>query len=50
MGKGDILFEYPDSTTPIRLQVPYISQGEMERVVEFLKNQQKAEYNDSITS
>ena len=48
MGKGDMLFEYPDATTPIRLQVPYISQGEMERVIEFLKCQRKATYNESI--
>jgi len=50
MEKGDMLFVPPDTTTPIRLQVPYISDKEIEDMVEFLKSQQKPEYNNSTTS
>jgi len=39
LGKGDMLFLPLDSVKPIRLQVPGVSVGEIERVAEFVKKQ-----------
>ncbi|MCS7184414.1 MAG: DNA translocase FtsK [bacterium] len=43
-GKGDMLFISMGSSTPIRLQAPYISQREISRVVEYLKKQGMPNY------
>ncbi len=48
LGKGDMLF-YPSSySKPIRIQGAFISDGEVERVVDYLKSQNITEYDDSI--
>jgi S-DNA-T family DNA segregation ATPase FtsK/SpoIIIE len=35
VGRGDMLFQAPDAMAPVRLQGCFVSDGEMERVVEF---------------
>lgn len=40
LGKGDMLFLSPDNPVkPLRVQVPYVSEKETERVVQFVKKQ-----------
>lgn len=42
LGRGDMLFLSPDNPVkPLRVQVPYISYEETERVVDFVKKQSK---------
>ncbi|MDF2945406.1 MAG: ftsK/SpoIIIE family protein [Bacillales bacterium] len=44
LGKGDMLFLANGSSKPVRLQGTFVSDDEIEKVVEFVKNQQKVEY------
>lgn len=44
LGKGDMLFNPPGVSKPIRVQGAYISEAEVERVVAFIKEQAEAEY------
>ncbi len=48
VGKGDMLFMTPDSPKPSRLQAPFITEGEVELVVEAAKRQGKPEYKREI--
>ncbi len=45
IGNGDMLFSGPTTSTPVRLQNPFVNEGEIERVVNFIKRQ--AESNGS---
>ena len=48
LGKGDMLF-YPSSfSKPIRVQGAFISDGEVEKIVDYLKAQNMTEYDDKI--
>ncbi|MGI6778636.1 MAG: DNA translocase FtsK 4TM domain-containing protein [Acetivibrionales bacterium] len=48
LGKGDMLF-YPVGTPkPIRVQGAYVSDDEIEKIVEFLKSQYDSEYDNGI--
>ncbi len=38
LGKGDMLYLPPDRSKPIRIQSPFVSNEEMNRLLEFLKN------------
>ena len=38
LGKGDMLYKPMDENTPTRIQGSYVSDGEINRVVEFVKN------------
>jgi S-DNA-T family DNA segregation ATPase FtsK/SpoIIIE len=38
LGRGDMLFMAPDAAKPIRLQGTYVSEGEVERIVNFWRN------------
>ncbi|MFZ3589397.1 DNA translocase FtsK [Bacillus sp. DJP31] len=44
LGKGDMLFLENGSSKPVRLQGNFVSDGEIEAAVEFVKAQQKPEY------
>jgi S-DNA-T family DNA segregation ATPase FtsK/SpoIIIE len=44
LGKGDMLFLANGSSKPVRLQGTFVSDDEIEKVVEFVKTQQKVEY------
>ena len=48
LGNGDMLYMPVGSQKPIRLQGCYVSDGEIERVVDFIKQTFKAEYDESI--
>ncbi len=48
LGRGDMLY-YPQSfDKPLRAQGAFISDGEIEKVVEFVKKKQTAEYDDGV--
>jgi len=38
LGKGDMLYLPPDRSKPTRIQSPFVSNEEMDRLIEFLKN------------
>ncbi|MDP8215889.1 MAG: DNA translocase FtsK 4TM domain-containing protein [Candidatus Kaelpia imicola] len=48
LGKGDMLFISPGASKPCRAQGSLISDKEIERVVDFIKEQRKPEYDDNI--
>jgi S-DNA-T family DNA segregation ATPase FtsK/SpoIIIE len=48
LGKGDMLMSTPDLSKPRRVQGAFVSDGEIERVVEFLKKESTPEYNYTI--
>ncbi len=48
LGNGDMLYMPVGSPKPIRLQGCYVSDDEVERVVEFIKQSFRAEYDESI--
>ncbi|WP_027623480.1 FtsK/SpoIIIE family DNA translocase [Clostridium lundense] len=49
LGKGDMLFYPTGESKPMRIQGAFISEEEVEKVVDYIKNQQcKVEYEDSI--
>jgi S-DNA-T family DNA segregation ATPase FtsK/SpoIIIE len=41
IGNGDMLFSGPNTSTPVRLQNPFVEEEEIERVVNFIKRQAK---------
>lgn len=49
IGKGDMLFLPMGESTPIRIQGAFVSDEELEKIVEFVINQQKAQYDESLT-
>ncbi|OQA91573.1 MAG: DNA translocase SpoIIIE [Elusimicrobia bacterium ADurb.Bin231] len=49
IGKGDMLYLHARYPKPIRLQGCYVSEGEIERVVNFIKKQRTPEYQNIIT-
>ncbi len=48
LGRGDMLVSTPQSSTPKRMQGAYVSDGEIERIVAFLKEHGEPDYNHSI--
>ena len=48
LGKGDMLFYPAGSPKPIRIQGAYISDKEVEKIVDFVKDNSNATYNDEI--
>jgi S-DNA-T family DNA segregation ATPase FtsK/SpoIIIE len=50
LGRGDMLFTPPGSVGLVRLHAPWSSEKEIEKIVEFLKSQRKAEYDHSFLS
>jgi S-DNA-T family DNA segregation ATPase FtsK/SpoIIIE len=48
LGKGDLLFIPPGTSRLTRIHGPYVSDDEVERVVEFLKEQATPEYETGI--
>ena len=48
LGRGDMLF-MPAGVKPVRLHGPFVSDDEVERVVNFLKEQGEAQYNEAVT-
>ncbi|TYQ15804.1 UNVERIFIED_CONTAM: DNA translocase FtsK [Acetivibrio alkalicellulosi] len=48
LGKGDMLFYPVGEPKPIRVKGAFVSDKEVERVVEYIKSQGDAEYNEDI--
>lgn len=48
LGKGDMLFYPSGLPKPVRIQGAFISDKEVEQVVEFVKSTGKAEYNEDV--
>lgn len=48
LGKGDMLFCPVGANKPTRIQGCFVSDGEVERVVEFIKNGQQSDYDENI--
>lgn len=48
LGNGDMLFMSGDASKPRRIQGTYISDKDIKRVVEFIKNQKDAEYDETV--
>jgi len=49
LGKGDMLFTPPGITGLLRLHAPFVSEEEINKVIEFLKSQREVNYDKSIT-
>lgn len=50
LGKGDMLFSPIGANKPIRVQGAFISDDEVEHLVEFVKQQREPEYDDTVTA
>ena len=48
LGRGDMLFLPPGTSKLLRAQAPLVTDEEIERIVEFIRNQKSATYNESI--
>ncbi|MGX7349951.1 FtsK/SpoIIIE family DNA translocase [Dolosicoccus paucivorans] len=48
LGRGDMLFQPMGMNKPIRIQGAYISDEEVERITEFIKEQRQEEYDESM--
>ena len=48
LGKGDMLFSPVGTQKPIRIQGAFISDGEVEKIVDFLKTNADVKYNEDI--
>ena len=49
LGKGDMLFAPIGANKPIRIQGAFISDDEVEKLVEFVKAQREPEYDNTVT-
>jgi len=50
LGRGDMLFTPPGTSTLIRLHAPFVTESEIETIVEFLKVQREVVYDPSFLS
>lgn len=48
LGNGDMLFNPVGVSKPVRIQGAYLSDGEIEKIVTFIKNQGTVSYDDDI--
>lgn len=48
LGRGDMLFKPIDENHPVRLQGSFISDDDVERIVDFIKTQADADYDESF--
>ncbi len=48
LGKGDMLYAPRGATKPIRVQGNFLSDGEIEDIISYIKKQYEAEYDESI--
>lgn len=48
LGRGDMLFKPIDENYPVRLQGSFISDDDVERIVNFIKTQADADYDESF--
>lgn len=50
LGRGDMLYIPPDLAKPVRIQGCFVSDKELAALIDYLKKQKSAEYDDQITS
>ncbi len=50
LGKGDFLYTMPGINVPVRVQSAFISPEESQRVVQFIKNNNEAYYDEEATA
>ncbi|MEN9785905.1 MAG: hypothetical protein RLZZ299_1169 [Pseudomonadota bacterium] len=50
LGRGDLLFRPPGTGVPMRIHGPFLSEGEVQRIADFLRAQGRPEYDDRIAS
>ena len=50
LGRGDMLYIPPELAKPVRVQGCFVSEKETARLIEFLKKQKSADYNNEIVS
>ncbi|MBQ6847809.1 MAG: DNA translocase FtsK [Clostridia bacterium] len=48
LGRGDMLFRFAGAPKPNRIQGCFVSDGEVETVVDFIKKSKNADYDDNI--
>lgn len=48
LGRGDMLFQPMGKNKPIRVQGAYISDAEVEKITDFIKDQREAEYDETM--
>lgn len=48
LGRGDMLFTPPGTSGLIRLHAPFITEREIETIVEFLKSQREVQYDETF--
>ena len=48
LGRGDMLFTPPGATGLVRLHAPWATEGEIEKIVEFIKSQREPNYDKSF--
>ena len=49
LGNGDMLFNPVGISKPVRIQGAYVSEAEIEKIIEFIKAQSDVEYSDEIS-
>ena len=49
LGKGDMLYLSTDSSKPVRIQGAFLSDEEVEKVVDYVKSQSEAQYDPNMT-
>jgi S-DNA-T family DNA segregation ATPase FtsK/SpoIIIE len=50
LGRGDMLFLPPDLGKPVRVQGVFVSEPEMQRLIEFLRKQGTPQYQEEVTT
>lgn len=50
LGRGDMLYIPPELAKPVRVQGCFISDKEVNRLIDFLKTKKTADYNDQVVS
>ncbi|MDO4432302.1 MAG: DNA translocase FtsK [Aerococcaceae bacterium] len=48
LGRGDMLFQPMGKNKPVRVQGAYLSEAEVDRIVEFIKAQSEANYDETM--
>lgn len=49
LGRGDMLFLSSDSSKPLRIQGAFLSDEEVEKIVDYIKTQSEAQYDPNMT-
>ena len=48
LGRGDMLFTPPGASALVRLHAPFMTEDEIEKIVEFLKSQRSVDYDENF--